>query len=110
MSCQCGNPKSYEILGNKCVQCYRANELYALAEARDRAEIEYNNMDSLCYRIEILEGLRPPPISDRPTHDVQGDPAMGTVGAQKGAFSTPMKQVRRPTRVDASAQDMSDEE
>lgn len=102
--CQCGNPKSYEILSYKCVRCYRDSELFALGEARDKAELEYNNMDSLCYRIEVFEGLRPPPASDRPTHDVQGDPAMGD-----NKFSPPMKQVRRSIIV-SSAQDMTDEE
>lgn len=111
MPCQCGNPKSYEILGHKCVRCYRDSDLFALSEARDKAEIEFNNMDSLCYRIEILEGLRPPPVSDRPAHDVQGEPAMGILSAndaKHGGFSSPMKQARRSTIT--SAQDMTDEE
>lgn len=108
---RCGNPKSYEILGHKCVRCYRDHELFALREIRDKAEIEYNNMDSLCYRIEVYEGLRPPPIPDRPTHDVQGDPAMGNVANNDIGFPSPMKQVRRSIPRSAGlAQDMTDEE
>lgn len=102
--CQCGNPKGYEVLGHKCVRCYRDHDLFILAEIRDKAEIEFNNMDSLCYRIEVYEGLRPS-ASDRPTHDVQGEPAMGPTRERVPA---PMKQVRRSTI--SSAQDMTDEE
>lgn len=100
--CQCGNPKGYEVLGHKCVRCYRDQDLYTLQLIRDKAEIEYNNMDSLCYRIEVYEGLRPPP-SDRPTHDVQGEPAMGN---NERVLPTPMKQVRRSI---PNVQEMSDE-
>jgi hypothetical protein len=96
----CKERTGYPPLNNCCPRCARDSELYRLTLLRDKAELEWSDYADLIYRIEVHEGLRPPPllagagISDRPDpHGAVGDLRTGVSSTRRASrFSPLMKQ------------------
>lgn len=110
---ECHKRPGHTVLGGSCTRCARDNRLFLLREVADELEKAWSDYCDQIYRVEVFEGERVPP-SDRPdAHDVQGDPAMGTLspGNSPRGFSSPMKQARRrsPIEDDLDDEDLSDE-
>lgn len=94
---ECGQRSGHMILGGSCTRCARDNRLYVLRCVADELEKAWSDYCDVIYRVEVFEGERVPPAIDRPrAHDVQGEPAMGTLsgGNKPSRFSSPMKQAR----------------
>lgn len=108
---ECNTRTGHQILDNCCTRCARDHKLYVMRAIADETEKAWADYADVIYRVEVFEGERVAPatlssssLSDRPTHDVQGEPAMGSKGER--VLTAPMKQVRRST---TNAQDMTDE-
>lgn len=99
---ECNTRTGHQVLDNCCTRCARDHKLYVMRAIADETERAWADYADVIYRVEVFEGERIPP-SDRPTHDVQGEPAMGR---RERVLTAPMKQVRRST---TNAQDMTDE-
>lgn len=109
---ECNTRTGHSILGGSCTRCARDNRLFVLREIADQLELAWSDYCDTIYRVEVYEGERVPPseqVSDRtPTHDVQGEPAMGLSSRTTARFSTPMKQAR--VRSSSSQSELTDED
>lgn len=106
----CKERNGYPATDGLCTRCARSTKLFQLRDIADKAELEWSDYADLLYRIEVWEGLRPPPsrsiggavggggevASDRPSpHGVQRDVATGASSPSVSVnrrFSPLMKQ------------------
>lgn len=104
----CKERNGYPATSGLCTRCARDTKLFQLRELADQAELAWSDFADLLYRVEVWEGLRPPPsrsvggaaggggevASDRPSpHGVQRDVATGASSTRKASrFSPLMKQ------------------
>lgn len=106
---ECGQRAGHTILGGSCTRCARDNRLFVLRAVADELEKAWSDYCDTIYRVEVWEGERVPPASDRTrSHGVQGEPATGQVSNRtndKVGLSSPMKQ----ERVRSSNTDWEDE-